>query len=157
MIGGEAHPRCFRRPREDEEEPHGPCDPPPKAALPAVSVPRPHKKPPRTSSGRCLTSLMRNIRCGKKLLPSALRAATVSRGRDRARSGSGAHNAPFPSSQAAKSPPGSLQENTCSPSKREARKKSERRYQPNVSPPRRCKCRCITVCPAFSPWLMTTR
>ena len=34
---------------------------------------------------------------------------------------------------------------------------SERRYQPSVSPPRRCICRCITVCPAFSPWLMTTR
>ena len=41
--------------------------------------------------------------------------ATFSRGRNRARSGNGAHNAPFPSSQTAKSPPGSLQESVCSP------------------------------------------
>ena len=40
---------------------------------------------------------------------------SFSRGRDRARSGNGAHYAPFPSSQAAKSPPGSLQESACSP------------------------------------------
>ena len=37
--------------------------------------------------------------------PSCLRQATVSRGRDRARSGNGTLHVPFPSSQMAKSPP----------------------------------------------------
>ena len=52
---------------------------------------------------------------GLTTLPSCLRQATVSRGRDRARSGNGTLHVPFPSSQVAKSPPGSLQESTCSP------------------------------------------
>ena len=41
--------------------------------------------------------------------------ATVSRGRARARSGNAPNNGAFPSSQMAKSPPGSLQESICSP------------------------------------------
>ena len=49
---------------------------------------------------------------------SAERRDSVSRGRDRARSGNGTLHVPFPSSQAAKSPPGSLQESACSPPRR---------------------------------------
>ncbi len=44
--------------------------------------------------------------------PSCLRQGTCARGRDRARAGNGAHKAPCPSSQVAKSPPGSSQEST---------------------------------------------
>ena len=57
------------------------------------------------------------------LLPQSCRRcsigqqSTFSRGRDRARSGNGTLHVPFPSSQVAKSPPGSLQESTCSPLK----------------------------------------
>ena len=43
--------------------------------------------------------------------------STFSRGRDRARSGNSTLHVPFPSSQVAKSTPGSLQESTCSPLK----------------------------------------
>ena len=56
------------------------------------------------------------------MTPSVSLRSTVSRAVEPAlRSGNGAHNAPFPSSQMAKSPPGSLQESICSPSGREAR------------------------------------
>ena len=47
--------------------------------------------------------------------PSCLRQDTVSRGRDRARSGNGTLHVPFPSSQVVKAPPGLCQESTCSP------------------------------------------
>ena len=49
--------------------------------------------------------------------PSCLRQATVSRGRDRARSGNGTLHVPFPSSQVVKATPWLCQESTCSPPK----------------------------------------
>ena len=63
--------------------------------------------------------------CRPLLLPPL--RGTVSRGRARASVRKFPHNGKFPGSQAAKSPPGSLQESACSPSQREARKYTLRR------------------------------
>ena len=67
---------------------------------------------------------------GRAFTPSVLlptfagQRATVSRGRNRAQSGNGTYNVPFPSSQAAKSPPGFLQESACSPLERAPKMKN---------------------------------
>ena len=77
------------------------------------------------------------------LLPQSCRRcsigqqSTFSRGRDRARSGNGTLHVPFPSSQVAKSLPGSLQESTCSPLKPTPKKYYVFFWGPRGEEPRR--------------------
>ena len=62
------------------------------------------------------TQALLRMRNSRLYNPLALLRSAPSRAVETAlRSGNGAHYAPFPSSQVAKSPPGSLQESTCSP------------------------------------------
>ena len=80
--------------------------------------------PQRGSQGKALAHPEEAKMCSA-LQPSRLTSfgnlsafGTVSRGSTRARSGTAPNNRTFPSSQAAKSPPGPLQESACSPPKR---------------------------------------
>ncbi len=80
--------------------------------------------PSGVSAGSCCPHHVAARRISKQLEQAQavfFYACVFSRGRDRARSGNGANNAPFPSSQAAKSPPGSLQESACSSSSHKTR------------------------------------
>ena len=88
-----------------------------------------HQRPAPTKEGLARFDLLRRGRQGKAGSPGFYSLShgvaincgwhdSFSRGGNRARSGNGANNAPFLSSQAAKSPPGSLHESACSPPRR---------------------------------------